>query len=199
MPATCFFLLSNQPVSSFFCPGGGSMPAFSGKDSHVDNPAATAVANAGPLPKGAYYIVGRQSGGRLEWLWDWLKDRASHVDHDQWFALYRNDGVVDDYTFVQGVKRGNFRLHPNGRFGISEVLTIPVFLVLTRIAAIPGWLYSERGYAMLSPMFRMFGAVGVEGHEDVVVGILLVASFVIAAAIAWGSTVVWRFARRPSQ
>lgn len=120
MPATCFFVLNNRPVSTFFCPGVGSMPAFSGKNAYVDNPAATAVADAGPLPKGTYYIIGRQSGGRLGWLRDWLKDRASNVQHEQWFALYRNDGVVDDYTFIDGVKRGNFRLHPNGRFGISE-------------------------------------------------------------------------------
>ncbi len=82
---------------------------------------------------------------------------------------------------------------------LALLLTVPVFLVLTRIDAIPGWLYSERGYAVLDPLFRMFGAVGVEGHEDVVVGVLLVASFVIAAAIVWGSPAVWRIARRPGR
>jgi len=120
MPATCFFVLNDRPVSMLFCPGVGSIPAFSGKEAYVDNPSATAVANAGPLPKGTYYIINRQSGGRFGWLRDWIKDRASRVQHDQWFALYRNDGVVDDYTFIDGVRRGNFRLHPNGRFGISE-------------------------------------------------------------------------------
>jgi len=78
---------------------------------------------------------------------------------------------------------------------LAVVLTVPVFLVLTRIDAIPGWLYSERGYAVLDPLFRMFGAVGVEGHEDVVAGVLLVASFVIAVALVWGGSVVWRIAR----
>ncbi|CAN7265519.1 DUF2778 domain-containing protein [Trinickia sp. LjRoot230] len=120
MPVKCFFVLNNQPMSMLFCPGVGTLPAFSGKPAYVDNPAATAVAETGPLPKGTYYIVNRESGGRMGWLRDWLKDRASHVHHDEWFALYRNDSVVDDYTFVNGVKRGNFRLHPNGRFGISE-------------------------------------------------------------------------------
>lgn len=61
-----------------------------------------------------------KAAGRFGWLRDWIKDRASRVQHDQWFALYRNDGVVDDYTFIDGVRRGNFRLHPNGRFGVSE-------------------------------------------------------------------------------
>ncbi|WP_254367149.1 tlde1 domain-containing protein [Paraburkholderia sp. NMBU_R16] len=39
--------------------------------------------------------------------------RLSQTQGHQWFALYRNDGVVDDYTFIDGVRRGNFRLHPN--------------------------------------------------------------------------------------
>ncbi|RKE24365.1 uncharacterized protein DUF2778 [Paraburkholderia sp. BL23I1N1] len=120
MPASCYFTLNDQKMSALVCSGIGGMAAFSGKPSYVNNPADTAVESAGPLPTGRYYIVGRQSGGRLGWLWDWIKDTASHVQHDQWFALYRNDGTIDDYTFVNGVRRGNFRLHPNGRFGISE-------------------------------------------------------------------------------
>lgn len=35
-------------------------------------------------------------------------------------GLFRDDGKIDDYTFVQGVKRGNFRLHPIGPLGLSE-------------------------------------------------------------------------------
>lgn len=30
----------------------------------------------------------------------------------QWFALCRQDGLIDDKTFVDGVQRGSFRLHP---------------------------------------------------------------------------------------
>lgn len=74
----------------------------------------------------------------------------------------------------------------------AVALTIPVFLGLTKIDAIPSWLYRERGYAVLAPLFRMFGAVGVEGHEDVVVGVLMVTSFVIALAIACGGSALWR-------
>ena len=79
---------------------------------------------------------------------------------------------------------------------VAIALTIPVFLGLTKIDAIPGWLYSERGYAVLSPLFHIFGAVGVEGHEDVIVGVLLSASFVIALAIVYGGPALWRTARR---
>ncbi|UPF38925.1 DUF2778 domain-containing protein [Klebsiella pneumoniae subsp. pneumoniae] len=32
--------------------------------------------------------------------------------HSDWFALWRDDRGIDDETWVEGVKRGNFRLHP---------------------------------------------------------------------------------------
>ena len=50
----------------------------------------------------------RKSGGALGPLRDWVLGR------DEWFALYRDDGSVDDATFVQSVARGQFRLHPLG-------------------------------------------------------------------------------------
>ena len=32
--------------------------------------------------------------------------------NSDWFALWRDDRGIDDETWVEGVKRGNFRLHP---------------------------------------------------------------------------------------
>jgi hypothetical protein len=55
-----------------------------------------------------YYIVARQSGGLIGPARDWLLGR------DEWFALYRDDNAVDDWTFIRSVKRGLFRLHPLG-------------------------------------------------------------------------------------
>ncbi|MCX4156161.1 MULTISPECIES: DUF2778 domain-containing protein [Paraburkholderia] len=120
MPASCSYSLNNQKLSSLVCLGLGAMPAFSGRPAYVNNPADTAIAGNGPIPAGRYYIVGRQSGGHMGWLRDWFMDQLSNSNRTTWFALYRNDGVIDDATFVNGVKRGNFRLHPNGRFGISD-------------------------------------------------------------------------------
>lgn len=46
-----------------------------------------------------------------------------HVDHSEWFALFRDDGNVDDSTFYESVARGGFRLHPGQ---ISEgCITLP--------------------------------------------------------------------------
>lgn len=51
---------------------------------------------------------------------DYALDIWSNSNRSTWFALYKADGKVDDWAFVNGVKRGNFRLHPNGRWGISD-------------------------------------------------------------------------------
>lgn len=40
-------------------------------------------------------------------------------NHFEWFALYRDDGQIDDYTWIEGVRRGNFRLHPVGGSNLS--------------------------------------------------------------------------------
>lgn len=46
--------------------------------------------------------------------------REFFTDKKEWFALYAIDSKIDDETFCEGVKRGNFRLHPKGIAGISE-------------------------------------------------------------------------------
>ncbi|WP_321951187.1 hypothetical protein [Paraburkholderia bannensis] len=81
-------------------------------------------------------------------------------------------------------------------FVVALALTLPVFLLITKINAIPAWLYSAKGYAALDPLFNLFGAVGVEGHEDVILGVLLLASFAIAIVIVAGADT---FLRRRAQ
>lgn len=106
MPS-CTFVLNNRPFTTLISPVG-IYTAFSGNGEHRNNPDSVAVPDGGPIPGGVYYIVDRESGGMLGSIRDWALGR------DQWFALYRDDGRVDDYTFVQAVSRGLFRLHPLG-------------------------------------------------------------------------------------
>jgi hypothetical protein len=89
-------------------------PAFSGLGSRANRRELACLASAGPIPPGTYYIFDRQSGGVLGPLRDMFHD------HSQWFALYAIDGKIDDETFCNHVKRGNFRLHPRGTLGISQ-------------------------------------------------------------------------------
>lgn len=85
---------------------GQTSQVFSGHGDHKNNPSSQDVANLGPIPQGTYYVTGRESGGTLGWLWDVLSGK------DSWFALLADDGNIDDYTSVNGITRGNFRLHP---------------------------------------------------------------------------------------
>lgn len=109
----CSFDLNGKPMSSFKL-NSFNFPAYSGQDGHANRRELACLANSGPIPPGSYYIFDRQSGGLLGPLWDLFRD------HDDWFALYALDGKIDDETFCSGGKRGNFRLHPRGRMGISR-------------------------------------------------------------------------------
>lgn len=109
----CSFELNNQPISTFKL-GALSFPAFSGYGEKVNNRSTVCLAGEGAIPPGTYYILDRESGGRLGALWDRIKGRTN------WFALYADDGRIDDYMLCDEVERGNFRLHPKGVRGISK-------------------------------------------------------------------------------
>lgn len=114
------FSLNGQDPSMLDVPAIGSLPAFSGSGRWRNKPEGVGVAEIGPLPQGRYYIVDRQSGAKLGWIRDFLQDQWSGVDRSHWFALLRDDGRIDDETFVERVRRGEFRLHPVGPLGISK-------------------------------------------------------------------------------
>ncbi|HTH61615.1 MAG TPA: DUF2778 domain-containing protein [Paraburkholderia sp.] len=119
MPVQCTYWENGKTTSRLFCSGFGSVEAFSGTGPGRNNPRATAMANIGPLPSGRYYLVDRQSGGRLGWLWDWL-GTSLHVttDHSKWFMLWHER--TGDSAFVEGIRRGSFRLHPAGPQNLSK-------------------------------------------------------------------------------
>ena len=94
--------------------GASSFPAFSGLDGYVNKRPLACTPNLGAIPPGRYYILDRPSGGRLGWLWDFSSGRKD------WFALYSVDGKIDDETWCDKVKRGQFRLHPKGFRGVSH-------------------------------------------------------------------------------
>jgi hypothetical protein len=109
----CSFELNGRPMSTLKV-ASMRFPAFSGFGGHANRREFACVPDLGPIPPGAYYIFDRQAGGLLGPL------RQLFTDHSDWFALYAIDGKLDDETYCNQVKRGNFRLHPRGRFGISK-------------------------------------------------------------------------------
>lgn len=84
------------------------VPAFSGLSAAANNSQKMCLPYVGAIPKGNYYIVDRESGGRLGWLYDRLQNKSD------WLALYAIDSKIDDETLCNGIVRGQFRLHPAG-------------------------------------------------------------------------------------
>lgn len=109
----CSFTLNDQPTSAFEI-AGRSFRAFSGLADHANKRRDMCVPDHGPIPIGTYYIVDRRFGGRLGRLYEAFDRRSD------WFALYADDGRIDDETFCNGVSRGHFRLHPAVGRGLSK-------------------------------------------------------------------------------
>lgn len=118
--AFCTFKLNSESMSTLECSNNQHYDAFSGNSNAINDPRYVDQVERGALPPGRYYILDRQSGGRLGWLRDAIKDFSSKSDRSQWLALYRDDDEIDDYTSVSNIRRGHFRLHPVGIYGISE-------------------------------------------------------------------------------
>jgi hypothetical protein len=91
---------------------GFSFPAFSGDGELRNRRTHMCVPDQGPIPIGTYYILDRQSGGRLGAIKQLFKG--------DWFALYAKDRVIDDERYCAGIMRGQFRLHPKGWQGLSQ-------------------------------------------------------------------------------
>jgi hypothetical protein len=133
------FLVNNAPLAPLAIFGVGIFMAFSGDGIYRNRGGCVGLADKGPIPAGKYWIVDRPTGGLGSQAWAWTKDTWNSAwrtpsHHDEWFALYRDDGQVDDWTWVNGVRRGNFRLHPAGGRGASHgCITISSYAEFQRI------------------------------------------------------------------
>ncbi|GAB7524164.1 DUF2778 domain-containing protein [Paraburkholderia sp. 2C] len=133
MPIQCTFRLNSQVTSTLYCSGFGSVNAFSGQKDGRDNPKAIAVEKIGPIPPGKYYLLDRRSGGRLGWLYDMVSQAGIFSsDRSKWFMLWNER--TGDSTFINGVRRGEFRLHPAGSGNYSEgCITVPSSVEFDRL------------------------------------------------------------------
>jgi hypothetical protein len=118
MPVRCAFSLNNRETSKLVCEGFGSVVAYSGHGRGRDNPFDVAEKGVGALPPGTYYLVDRQSGGRVGWLHDFISAHGGSSDRTKWFMLWNANG--GDTTVINGVARGEFRLHPEGDLQLSD-------------------------------------------------------------------------------
>jgi hypothetical protein len=112
------FLINDAHYSPLMFPGVGTFLAFSGNGAYRNRGACGMIPKMGPVPAGKYWIVDRPEGGLRSQLNAGIKDIYNHYangatfKHSDWFAVWRDDLNIDDYTWIEGVRRGNFRLHP---------------------------------------------------------------------------------------
>lgn len=116
----CYFPLNGGKYATLAVPGVGFFPAFSGNGIATNDPDGAKMPSIGPLPTGRYYIVLRGLGGWYTQTKDSVNTFFTGSNRSEWFALLRDDGVINDETFVEGIRRGEFRLHPIGPSGLSK-------------------------------------------------------------------------------
>jgi len=78
----------------------------------IEQSSAVANVGVGAIPPGTYYIVDRHSGRFFGWILDDFGPMFGTTDRRKWFMLW--NPLTGDATMVHGVKRGLFRLHPDG-------------------------------------------------------------------------------------
>lgn len=111
-------VINDADYSPLSFPGVGTFLAFSGDGVYRNRGACGMIPQKGPVPAGKYWIVDRPEGGLKSQLNASVRDAYNHLmkgatfKHNEWFALWRDDWGIDDYTWVNSVMRGNFRLHP---------------------------------------------------------------------------------------
>jgi RHS repeat-associated protein len=105
-----FDMSNGMLISDCDCPTQ-RVPAFSGIDPFTNDPTSSNIPSAGAIPPGQYYIVEP---------YIYTADPRSRYFLYTFFKLYRVDDVIDDETFINGVRRGEFRFHP-GRISLGCV------------------------------------------------------------------------------
>lgn len=144
-------LFKLQPEAALVI-AGFSFPAFSGDGEFRNRRTHMCLPDQGPIPIGTYYILDRQSGGKLGAVYDYFKG--------DWFLLYARDRVIDDERYCAGLLRGQFRLHPKSGRGLSKgCITLEVesdFALLsralkaTKMEQIPGTQWMSYGTVVVS-------------------------------------------------
>lgn len=115
------FILNDAEYSPLIFPGVGNFMAFSGEGVYRNRGGCGNMAKSGPLPPGRYWIVARGGGGFFSKELAWVKDmynkyhNGAVFKHSEWFALYPDGWGINDYMWIEGVKREHFRLHPGTR------------------------------------------------------------------------------------
>lgn len=114
----CRFEINNSKKSAkLICPGIGTFDAFTGMDPYTNRFECAHITYA-PIPPGSYWIVDRPVG-LIKKLKKGVGIKLKPTLKDDWFALFRVDNKIDDFTTYNSNERSLFRLHPKVGSGVS--------------------------------------------------------------------------------
>lgn len=100
--------------------GVGIFPVFSGEQPYTNNNNPNCTDRRySAIPVGRYWIVDRLEGSTYNRFRRYVIDSWNQSNHFDWFALF-NAQTMSDTTFINGVSRGGFRLHPLRPDGSGE-------------------------------------------------------------------------------
>lgn len=111
-------LYDNGAKALLHCYGVGSFAVFSGKKPFVNASECSDIPLAA-LPPGQYWIVDRPTGSLGNKIRQKGLDLWWGTDHDSWFGLFSFQTMTDS-LYVNGIQRGQFRLHPLRPDGSGE-------------------------------------------------------------------------------
>jgi len=81
---------------------------------------------------------------------------------------------------------------------LALLLTLPVTYGISRIPGLAEWFASGAGYAAFRPLFDALGSIGGEQNTDIIVAVLLIASFALSLVLA-NAFIAVHERRRPSR
>ncbi|MDK1226405.1 DUF2778 domain-containing protein [Cronobacter turicensis] len=144
------------------CAGIGVFPVFSGLGSYK-NVLEFSDRRNGPIPLGKYWIVDRPRGGPYSRFRTWQKERSIGNIYDEWFALFRQDGFLDDTTVVGGTSRKSFRLHPLRKDGTGVSDGCITFYNRTDFYILRAALLNTMKYVVYCNGLEAYGDINVIG------------------------------------
>lgn len=159
------FYLNKANFAPLVFPGIGTFMAYSGDGKYRNQPGCIHLADRGAIPIGRYWIVARPTGGARTQVSNAIAKMLVGDDRGIWFALYRDDGTVNDHTYIGRVKRGAFRLHPAG--GANQSLGCVTVHHKTDYMVIYNALRATRQISIPGTELRAFGQIEVIGNDEI--------------------------------
>ncbi|RAW74254.1 DUF2778 domain-containing protein [Photorhabdus sp. S15-56] len=157
-------LSDNGRKAKFHCYGVDIFDVFSGQDPYVNKSECSYIEKSA-IPPGQYWIVDRPVGSIANQVRGTALDMIHGTNHSQWFGLYSFQ-TMNDYIFVNGVRRGAFRLHPLRPNGSGESWGCITFYRVSDFNIVRNALLRTHKFKVPGSSLMAYGRVDVTGNTN---------------------------------